>query len=262
MTDPLLPVPQIPPFSPAPPAKNVRPWWVLPMVAGVSAIGVAGALVGALVVLPTIYGPRSPIDASAETTDAGLGDVSSDVDATQSRPTASPGAASGGPATGGMFVAEAAGFSAVFPGKPTKATAVQLGAESANVQAYIGGDGVQSLTVQVLDQPCEPSAAQAEAGLGQSSTLSVASAAKQIDATYEVLSETPRDLDGHHGLQTDFTLDRGAMTVTARFVMAYAGKHFYAVQFASVQPDIDAWDAFIKSFKSLDSDGMLPACAL
>ncbi|ALE06526.1 hypothetical protein AL755_15445 [Arthrobacter sp. ERGS1:01] len=257
MTDPVQPEDSVPAVAALPPVKSPRPRWVVPLLIGVSAGAVAGAVVGATVVLPAFLDlhPIPPL-ASA------LASPSTAVTRAVSTSAPSAAAAAASPAAGSAkaFVSESAGFSAVFPGKATKATEAQLGAHVGNVQGFFGGDDIQSFTVQVLDQSCELSAAQAKSGMDQSSTMGVASAAKQIDATYDVLSETPRDLDGHHGLQTDFTLDMGTVTVTARTLVAYAGKHFYALQFASAQPDVPAWDAFINSFKSLDPDGTLPAC--
>lgn len=262
MTDPLLPDYNFPPAPPLPPGKARRPRWLVPLVIGACALAVTGAVVGATVVLPAVLDPLLSHEAAgrqAPVASAPAAPSSTAPSSTAAAPASAP--ASDAAAKADAFVAESAGFSAVFPTKPTKATAAQLGAQADTTQAYIAGDGVQSFTVTAVDMPCQPPAGEVAAGLAESTKTGIDAAAKSLNAEFTVQSETPREVAGHRGAQADYTLKFGSQTVKGRYVSLIAGKHFYAVAAMAPETNAAAWDAFIDSFKSLDADGTLPACA-
>gem|GEM_PF-5058706 len=271
MSDQSLPAPpSYPPPSIPPPPRRGRPRWLIPVLAMTVAVGLA--LAGSLLVLPALL-DKVLFPAAARPVEAAR-PVAADAGPTPSAPESAGGAtpSSAGaaepyatpaapPAGVPRFSSASAGFSAQFPTAAKKMPVAASPGLVPGTEAFAGGDGIQNYTVTSVPLNCQLADAQVQSALEEATSTGIDAGAKSLNGTSKVLSTTGRDVDGHPGIQSDFTMTVGSRTMKGRYVSAVAGTHYYAVAIVALEPELPAWDAFINSVKFLAPTESLPACA-
>ena len=269
MSDPSLPAPpSFPPPSVPPPRRRGRPRWLIPVLAMTVAVGLA--LAGSLLVLPALLdkvlfpAADRPVAANAGPTPSALASApepaggATPASAGGAEPSATPAAP---PAGVPRFSSASAGFSAQFPTAAKKMPVAASPGLVPGTEAFAGGDGIQNYTVTSVPLNCQLADAQVQSALEEATSTGIDAGAKSLNGTSKVLSTTGRDVDGHPGIQSDFTMTVGSRTMKGRYVSAVAGTHYYAVAIVALEPELPAWDAFINSVKFLAPTESLPACA-
>ena len=165
------------------------------------------------------------------------------------------------PSTVPAFVSDEFGFSVRFPAKPTRQDRdLNQGGQKITIITFISaGSGNRGFGASTFTSVCTPKGDDVGTRLKVSADGSVTGAASASGSTSEVQKQTPITIQGHPGLQTEFTLAKDGSTLHMVDAVVIDGPRFYSL--TATNPATGAWDNFLKSFKITKDPAPLPECA-